>query len=33
VRMELSGGALNRGDLPATRVAPSQNVIEPNPNE
>ncbi len=33
VRMELSGGAPNRGDLPATRVAPSQNVIEPNPNE
>lgn len=31
VRMELSGGALNRGQLPATRVA--QNVTEPNPNE
>lgn len=33
VRMELSGGALNRGNLPATRVAPPQNVTEPNPNE
>ncbi|HNZ90295.1 MAG TPA: lytic transglycosylase domain-containing protein [Acidovorax sp.] len=31
VRMELSGGALNRGHLPAPRVA--QNVTEPNPNE
>ena len=33
VRMELSGGAPSRSDLPATRVAPFQNVIEPNPNE
>ena len=33
VRMELSGSALNRGNLPAARVAPPRNVTEPNPNE
>lgn len=33
VRMELSGNAMNGGNLPAARVAPHQNVTEPNPNE
>ena len=33
VRMELPGGALNRGHLPATQVAQTQNVTEPNSNE
>lgn len=33
VRMELSGGALNGGDLPAMRAAPPQNVTEPIPTE
>ena len=33
VRMVLPGGALNRGSLPALRVAQNQNVTEPNPNE
>lgn len=33
VRMELQGGASNRGGLPAMRLAQTQNVTEPNPNE
>ena len=33
VRMELQGGAQGGGHLPALRVAQTQNVTEPNPNE
>ena len=33
VRMELQGGAPSRGGLPAMRLAQTQNVTEPNPNE
>jgi hypothetical protein len=33
VRMELSGGARNGGDLLAMRVAPPQNMTEPIPTE
>jgi soluble lytic murein transglycosylase-like protein len=32
VRMELQGGALNRGNLPPTRVAQTPPVIEPESN-